>query len=264
MRLRALEITGKIAAHRAAAAAQGLLLASTGIPALMSRRLATCCRYRRPSRARERGFSLIELVVVVIIIAILAVIAIPSITERMRDHRTSQAAEMVSNMIRGARMRAMGRGSAVLVRFNATTNPQGSISIQEAVRGSNVADPDCKRLPVSNCTLTDWTTPVGNTLTDNVLLSTFAPNPHSQYANDYITVQGDAADPGDHKQMDLCFTPLGSAFVRYNETGAFKPLAGIPVAEVYRKPGSAIVGLVRTVMILPNGATRLGTAKGAP
>lgn len=228
----------------------------------MSERLTTAQRAQRHRKAAQRGFSLVELVVVVIIIAILAVIAIPSITRRMRDRRTSQAAEKVSNIFRGARMRAMGRGSAVLVRFDSTSNPEGSLQVQEAVRGSAVADANCKRLPSANCTLTDWTTPVGNNLAGNVLLSTFAPPAQGQYENTYITVSGDAAHAGDQKQMDLCFTPLGRAFVRYKQTGNFTPLSGVPVAEVYRsEDGSTRDGLTRTVMILPNGSTRLGTAK---
>ncbi len=230
----------------------------------MSQRLSTYRRCRRRAKASERGFSLVELVVVVIIIAILAVIAIPSITQRMRERRTAQVAETVSNMIRGARMRAMGRGSAVLVRFDSASNPQGTVQIQEAVRGSTVTDANCARLPSSSCTLTDWTTPVGNALAQNVLLSTFALPAQGQYEDDYITLQGDPAHAGNQKQMDLCFTPLGRAYVRYSQSGTFTPLAGIPVAEIYRKPGSTIVGLVRTVMILPNGSTRLGTAKEAP
>jgi len=230
----------------------------------MSRSLSTLHRPCRRQKGAQRGFSLIELVVVVIIIAILAVIAIPSITRRMRDRRTAQAAEKVSNIFCGGRMRAMGRGAAVLVRFDASTNPEGSLTVQEAVRGSAVTDANCKRLPSASCTLTDWTTPVGNTVAGNVLVSSFAPPAQGQYLDTYITLQGDAAHAGAQQQMDLCFTPLGRAFVRYNQTGTFTPLAGVPVAEVYRKTGSAISGLVRTVMILPNGSTRLGTAKVAP
>jgi type IV fimbrial biogenesis protein FimT len=161
-------------------------------------------------------------------------------------------------------MRAMGRGAAVLVRFDASSNPEGSLTVQEAVRGSAVTDANCKRLPSSSCTLTDWTTPTGNTVTGNVLVSSFAPPAQGQYQDTYITLQGDAAHSGAQQQMDLCFTPLGRAFVRYSQTGTFTPLAGVPVAEVYRKTGSAISGLIRTVMILPNGSTRLGTAKVGP
>ncbi len=231
----------------------------------MSRRLTNnpLVTHRR-RKAAVRGFSLVELVVVVIIIAILAVIAIPSITRRMRDRRTAQAAEKVSNIFRGARMRAMGRGAAVLVRFDSTTNPEGNVTVQEAVEGSSVNNANCARLPSSSCTLTSWVAPTGSTITDNVVVSSFGPPAQGQYKNVYITVQGDPAHPGKQTQMDLCFTPLGRAYVRYNQSGAFTPLAGVPVAEVYRQSGTAREGLTRTVMILPNGATRLGTAKVGP
>lgn len=234
----------------------------------MSRRLSRLQPpHRHRSRTGQRGFSLVELVVVVIIIAILAVIAIPSITHRMRDRRTAEAAEKVSNIIRGARMRAMGRGAAVLVRFDSTKNPEGSLTIQEAVRGAAEPDAKCSRLPSSSCTLTSWVAPTGTGLadvTDNVLVSSFAPPEQGQFKDIYISIQGDPANAGNQTQMDLCFTPMGRAFVRYNQSGTFAPLTGVPVAEVVRKDGSTSFGLIRTVMVLPNGSTRLGTARLAP
>ncbi|HEU5074348.1 MAG TPA: prepilin-type N-terminal cleavage/methylation domain-containing protein, partial [Polyangiaceae bacterium] len=68
-------------------------------------------------RRAERAFTLIELVVVVVIIGLLAALATPAITDQMRDRRANQASQELANFYRGARMRALGRGSSVLVRY---------------------------------------------------------------------------------------------------------------------------------------------------
>src|SRR5688500_11028421 len=101
-----------------------------------------CLRRRRSSR-EARGFTLVELVAVVVIIAIVAALAMPSITSRLRDRRIQQAAQTVAQLYSTARMRAMGRGAAVLVRYNA-----GDFELREAIRGATVeTDANCRPLP---------------------------------------------------------------------------------------------------------------------
>ncbi len=224
----------------------------------------------RPARRRagQRGFSLIELVVVVIIIAVLAVLAVPAITQRMRDRRVYQAAQEVVSIYRGARMRAMGRGAAVLVRYDATKNAAGSLIVQEAVRGTASTTDECRRLPTSSCVLPTWTTPAGTDkgqFTDNVLVSRFDPWNRSEYADVEIDMNGapgDSSNGNAVSQMDVCFTPLGRAFVRYSQSGTWVPLAGVPSAKIWRKDANGDAnGLTRTVMVMPNGAARFGVAQ---
>lgn len=213
----------------------------------------------RPARAAERGFSLIELIVVVIIVSILAALAIPSITARVRDRRTQQAAQEVMSLYRNARMRAMGRGSAVLVRYDNTSTPEGIFQMREAVRG-NTTNPDCSQLPVNSCLLPSW----ADANPDNRVLSVFQPASRAEYAGVNVVMNAPPPLNAPQNQVDVCFTPMGRAFVRYaNAPGTpFQPLTGVPVADVWRKgtDGSA-VGLTRHVLLLPNGHTRLGASE---
>jgi type II secretion system protein H len=209
----------------------------------------TSIRYR----ASERGFSLIELMVVVIIISVLAALAIPSITTRMRDRRTQQAAQEVMNLYRNARMRAMGRGSAVLVRYDANLTPTGALAMREAVRGGAPgADPNCSQMPVASCQLTSWQA------ADSREIRVFDPSVRGEYAGVQIVMP--------EPQIDICFTPMGRAFVRNGQIGPMQQLVGVPIASVWRKGADdKPVGLTRRVMILPNGHARLGAAQsGTP
>jgi type IV fimbrial biogenesis protein FimT len=206
----------------------------------------------RLRRARARGFTLIELVAVVVIIAIVAALAIPSLAGRMRDRRTRQAAQTIAQLYATARMRAMGRGAAVLVRYDGTR-----FTMLEAIRGTaDEADPNCQPLPIASCLnggAARWVAGAPG----NRQVAEFAPLNRSVYAN--LSVALERADNGDEaNSMDVCFTPLGSAFVAYDGGGNLSRLAGIPVARVSR---TGVVGLTRTVMVLPNGNAQLGTAQ---
>ncbi len=198
---------------------------------------------------------------VVIIIAVLAVLAIPAITAQMRDRRTQDAAQRVAGFYRNARMRAMGRGAAVMVRFDAGSSPQGVIEVREAVRGPG-ADANCALLPVSSCKLSTWN-PAG---TDNKLLETFDPANRSELEGIYVEEFGVA--PGSNAKqtrMNVCFSPMGRSFIRYDPLGPWLPMTGVAEANVYRMGTDALqVGLGRKVVILPNGYSRLGAAEAPP
>jgi type IV fimbrial biogenesis protein FimT len=206
----------------------------------------------RLTRHATRGFTLVELVAVVVIIAIVAALAIPTIGSRLRDRRTQQVAQTVAQLYSTARMRAMGRGAAVLVRYN-----NGVFEIREAIRG-NDDDPNCDPLPVSSCQVGDpWD------LTDqtrNRLITTFDPANRSQFEGVKIAMS-DATNTAT-SAMDVCFTPMGGAFVGNVLGGALNRLAGVPVASVWREnPPGTTVGLTRIVRIMPNGNSHLGTAQ---
>ena len=203
-------------------------------------------RRRSPS---ARGFTLVELVAVVVIIAIVAALAMPSITSRLRDRRTQQAAQKIALFYSNARMRAMGRGAAVLVRYN-----NGALEMREAIRGSAIeTDANCQPLPVSSCTIgNSW----AQTSTSNRLIDTFD---HTQ-RGEFEGVQVALADGS--TTLDVCFTPTGRAFSSNTLGGALNPLNGVPVANVWRVDSTSTqVGLTRRVMIMPNGNSHLGASQ---
>ncbi len=217
----------------------------------------------RPLLAQQRGFTLLELVVVVIIIAVLAVLAIPSVLNTLRDRRVQNAALEVGALYRNARMRAMARGGAVLVRFDGTATPQGRGQLRGALRGqAGGGDPNCEQLPVSSCT-NSWVDGGNN---DNKLITQFDPANRSEWDSIYLDMEGPPPlNGGVQPQMDICFTPLGRAFVRFNQVGPFTPLTGVSRVNVTRQNGGGTrLGLGRTVLVLPNGHARGGPAVGAP
>ncbi|MCB9588679.1 MAG: prepilin-type N-terminal cleavage/methylation domain-containing protein [Polyangiaceae bacterium] len=201
--------------------------------------------HRLRKQRAQRGFSLIELVVVVIIIAILAVIAIPAISKRMKDRRTSELAQRVSHIYRDARMRAMGRGGAVMVSYT-TGAGAGQFTVREGVVGTSGT---CAELPSNGCNR-NWA------VADSRVMNTLSVDSSGEYQNMKVTMTDPAASGV--STMDICYTPLGRTFVRYAAGSAFVPLTGVPFANVSRYDGSTPVGLARNVVILPNGTSRLG------
>lgn len=187
---------------------------------------------------------------VVILIGILAVIAIPAASRAMRENRSSAAAQRVSLMYQVARARAIGRGAAMMVRYE-----DGVFEVREAVSGDATS-----LMPISSCTVpaTRWTDAKLYDVLDKFELSGQAPY---ELVKTEFHPDGPATDVGT-AVADVCFTPNGTMFFRKG-TAAFSRSARTLMIRVGQKDSADNeVGIPRTIFILPNGVARLAARAG--
>jgi type IV fimbrial biogenesis protein FimT len=202
--------------------------------------------------------------VVVVIIGIFSTLAVPQITRQMRDRRAQQAAQQVVQFYRQARLRAMGRGGAVNVRYVPGTGGHGVLTLADAVVGGGDANTACAEMPSSSCSLPDWTnTNASDPNSTARLVATFNTGRDTGGDDVYVTMfePGTTNTAGD---IEVCFTPMGRAFVRQGQvpTGGFTPLTQVLSGRIERKVGSSggtTVGLVREFTLLPSGGARTAT-----
>ncbi len=185
--------------------------------------------------------------VVVVMIGVLVTLAIPSIATQMHDRRMNQAAHEIALLYRQARSIAMGRGAAVMVRFDAKAESRGAVEVREAK--NDQPSQSCVGLPATSCGNTDWN--AGSA--QNHLIAAFEPAKWGVYSNVQLKFKT-SADPSGANAIDICFSPLGRPYWRRAHTGAFIPMTEVPQVDVSPFDG---LGLTRTVLVLPTGASRL-------
>jgi type II secretory pathway pseudopilin PulG len=193
----------------------------------------------------------------VIIISVFAAMAMPQVTEQLRDRRVHEAAQRIALIYQQARMRAMGQGGAMLVRYTAAG--QGTIDTREALVGNVNALQTCALLPAVSCTQTDWVNSANNQFRtiESIDFST-EPGLYDDLTHPgvFTSLTNDAGGTGD-PMMDVCFTPLGRTFIRFGATAPWTTPQGVPQISVVRKSGTTQLGLMRRVLILPTGIARL-------
>jgi type II secretion system protein H len=223
---------------------------------------------RRRDYIGARGFTLMELMVVVILVGILSVMAIPSMGQAAVDRRIYQDTSQISDLIRAAKARAVGRGAAVLVAMDGTGN--GKFMVRESVQ----ANPDASgnQVPRSACkSPTDWTVVATPTQYFDVaqvdLNGTFESTNNVQAI--IYTDNGSASAAV--TSAFLCFTPLGRTYFVSGVAAAAgfldaaTPMTGALSIEVAQRPTvGSTSGLVRRVVIPPSGVTRLLTGGVLP
>lgn len=195
------------------------------------------------------------------IVSLLAAVSLPGISEKLRDRQASEVAQNVALFYRQARMRAIGRGAAQMVRFVTAPVQQGEFYLYEGVQplaggaASNLGT--CGNLPQSgaySCLNTNWVP--GDPGTRFVTSLGVNANTMDVYSEALID---NAVVPG----LDICFSPSSRAYFRQNAGGAWQPLTTVPKFQVTRmqagtsKNVSNIRGLVRELIIPPNGGARL-------
>jgi type II secretory pathway pseudopilin PulG len=196
---------------------------------------------------------------VVVIIGIASAAALPSFTERVRERRSSQAAEEIALLYKMARARALGRGAAQMVEL--TPGISGGMNVtfkvREAIQQNDAALTvgTCGPLPLTTC-YNDWSAvAVGN----NRLVDQF-PRDGALYANLEAKLYATAASNDGAVVGQVCFTPSGRAFTRADAGGVWAPVIEIPRIQVKRYvfgTTDKYVGLTRTVLLPPSGAARL-------
>jgi prepilin-type N-terminal cleavage/methylation domain-containing protein len=197
--------------------------------------------------ARPRGFTLIELMVVVVLIAIIATIAVPSVVQRLRARRASEAAERIATLYRAARVRALGRGAAVLVRFE-----NSNFTVYENIVGATAATTEtgnasCAQIPSASCLRANW----ANTGADTRrVVGGFRYSDRAEYLDSNVAVSVLDTAGSATTTLDVCFSPIGQAYTRTNLTGTLTPLNGTVGATVTR---TGITGLTHRVTVIPNG-----------
>ncbi len=214
--------------------------------------------------------------VVVIVVSVLAALAIPSMIRARDDRHAYNNSMQVAQILRGARLRAIGRGGAVAVMMTASgAADRGTFRVFEAVtanattNGSAPTSDTTNRTPIASCLTPSWD-PASPPPTSNALpLDALDYNLNLDVTLDfqssidvaYVDRTGNPAGGSGVSIAWVCFTPAGRTYV---STGSAIPAFAvgntfIDVDVCMRRGGGCTsgIGLKRHVLVPPAGVARL-------
>jgi prepilin-type N-terminal cleavage/methylation domain-containing protein len=182
---------------------------------------------------RQRGYTLVELMIVVSIIAVMAAGIAPAITTAMYDGRAANAASDLVRLGGRARAEATFTGLAHLLSYSRDATNLGQVRL---ARGVN-----------NRCNLQGWgaATPV----VDGVLMITYNAADSRSHVIDLQPESGVAA-------LDICYQPDGSMLTRTG-TGLFAAPNGALRFTITHTISSTAQGVVRKVLFPYGGVARL-------
>ncbi len=201
------------------------------------------------------------MMVVVCLIATLAALASPSIVSLVRDQRTVKEVSEMMNAFRSARVRAVGRGTAVRVQFKVnsgltTADTPAALTVDEAFA---LPAPNFQ-VPNPQCKTTKWGDAAGATGTGSNVIYYYSVKsdgaPATSWAFTYFDTGAQAMKPLT-VMPSVCFSANGRAF--RDITPAASP-TWIPAEtlefQAQRIVSAAPIGLVRSFKLFGNGTVR--------
>lgn len=174
---------------------------------------------------------------------ILAVAASPTFVRLLRDRRVNRAAMHLVDIYRTASTRAMGRGQPIMVTWQ-QVGTQGRLQVWEPIVKKDV--------PRTNCQTTAWTDAT------SVQLVTWVDLTHPAYELAEETFKDDTTGANTKTFAQICFTPMGRAYIRFDAGTTFRTMTGVASFTVSNSENKGAAAYVpRRVFIPPNGVARI-------
>lgn len=208
--------------------------------------------HRARARARQAGFTLVELMVVVAMIMVIAALVAPSLSAVQGDARQQSAAVDLVRLSRRARAITMRSRVVHMLRFLQTgANGHGTIAV---FAGLN-----------NRCGLTDWDTEAFTNHAPVELFDMldFNPGPLTNAATDLnrqvITLRGELPIGTAVSELRICYQPDGQTYAETDIAPGLAPQAGGALFTVARAvPGlGGARGVPRQVLFPAGGTARI-------